>query len=365
MVAAGSPAAVMADPGITVASGALDTLGARAETAAPAHRYVVITDDHVAPLYAARVVASFGPRRTASVLVMPHGEAAKTRETWARLTDEMLALGCGRDTTVIALGGGVAGDMAGFVAATYMRGIPVIQVPTTLLAMIDAAIGGKTAVDTPAGKNLVGAFHPPAAVVVDPAVLATLPPRELRAGLAEGIKHGVIADAAYFARVESDLPVLLEAGGATSSEMEALIAGSIAIKSAIVAADAREQGRRKILNFGHTIGHAVEAASGFTVLHGEAVAIGMAIECRLAELSGAAVCGITDQVCSALDRAGLPTTAPPGIEGPVLVLHTHSDKKVRAGTVEYALPHAIGEMAGAGAGWTIALPDAFVREALA
>jgi 3-dehydroquinate synthase len=365
VVAAGPAASAILDPGITVAPGALETLGARAEAAAPAHRYVVITDDHVGPLYAARVLAAFGPRRTASVLVMPHGEAAKTRATWSRLTDEMLALGCGRDTTVIALGGGVVGDLAGFVAATYMRGIPVIQVPTTLLAMIDAAIGGKTGVDTPAGKNLVGAFHPPAAVVVDPMVLATLPPRELRAGFAEAIKHGVIADAAYFARVESDLPALLEPGGATSPAMEALITGSIAIKSAVVAADAREQGRRKILNFGHTIGHAVEAASGYTVLHGEAVAIGMAIECRLAELSGAAVCGITDQVCSALDRADLPTIAPPELEAPALVLHTHSDKKVRAGAVEYALPHAIGEMAGAGTGWTVALPDAFVREALA
>ena len=344
MVATGSPPSAILDPGIAVAPGALDTLGARAEAAAPAHRYVVITDDHVGPLYAARVLASFGARRVASVLAMPHGEAAKTRATWSRLTDEMLALGCGRDTTVLALGGGVVGDMAGFVAATYMRGVPVIQVPTTLLAMIDAAIGGKTAVDTPAGKNLVGAFHPPSAVVVDPLVLATLPPRELRAGFAEAIKHGVIADAAYFARVESDLVALLEPEGATSPGMEALITGSIAIKSAVVAADAREHGRRKTLNFGHTIGHAVEAASGFAVLHGEAVAIGMAVECRLAELSGTAVCGITDQVCSALDRANLPTIVPPGLEGPALVSLTHSDKKVRAGAVEYALPHAIGEM---------------------
>jgi 3-dehydroquinate synthase len=365
VVAGESPAPEILDPGITVAPGALDTVGARAEAAAPAHRFVIITDDHVGPLYAARAAASFGAHGTASIVVMPHGEAAKTRETWSRLTDEMLALGCGRDTTVIALGGGVVGDMAGFVAATYMRGIPVVQVPTTLLAMIDAAIGGKTGVDTPAGKNLVGAFHPPAAVVVDPMVLATLPSRELRAGFAEAIKHGVIASAPYFTRVASDLPGLLEPGGATGPGMAAVIRGSIAIKSAVVAADAREQGRRKILNFGHTIGHAVEAASGFSMLHGEAVAIGMAIECRLAELSGAAVCGITDQVCGVLDRAGLPTIAPHGLEAPALVLHTHSDKKVRAGVVEYALPHAIGEMAGADTGWTVPLPDAFVREALA
>jgi 3-dehydroquinate synthase len=356
---------VVTSGGIVVATGALDTAGARAEVAAPAHRYVVITDDHVGPLYADRVVASFSGSHAVSVLVMPHGEAAKTRATWGRLTDEMLALGCGRDTTILALGGGVVGDLAGFVAATYMRGVPVVQVPTTLLAMIDAAIGGKTAVDTPAGKNLVGAFHPPATVVTDPSVLATLPPRELRAGIAEAIKHGVIGDAAYFTRIAAEMPALLAPGGTATAAMEALITGSIAIKSAVVAEDAREHGRRRILNFGHTIGHAIETASDFGMLHGEAVAIGMAVECRLAELSGAAVCGITEQVCAALDRAGLPTLPPPGLDGPDLVRHTHSDKKVRAGAVEYALPHAIGEMAGADTGWTVPLPDAFVREALA
>jgi 3-dehydroquinate synthase len=364
VVAAASRADLAPDANIVVAAGALDGVGSRVEAVAPAHRYVVITDDHVGPLYAERVLASFATRRAASVLVMPHGETAKTRATWSRLTDEMLALGCGRDTTVIALGGGVVGDLAGFVAATYMRGVPVVQVPTTLLAMIDAAIGGKTGVDTPAGKNLVGVFHPPAAVVADPSVLATLPPRELRAGIAEAIKHGVIADAAYFARLESEMPAILAPGGTATAGMDALIAGSIAIKSRVVADDAREHGRRRILNFGHTIGHAIEAASGFAMLHGEAIAIGMAIECRLAELAGAAVCGITEQVCAALDRAELPTVPPPGLDGASLVRHTHSDKKVRAGAVEYALPHAIGEMAGADSGWTVPLPDAFVREAL-
>jgi 3-dehydroquinate synthase len=363
-IAEGAPTALRA-ASITIAAGALETLGERARVAAPAHRYVVVTDDRVGPLYAPRVVASFGTTESIDVLTMPHGEAAKTRATWARLTDELLALGCGRDTTIIALGGGVVGDLAGFVAATYMRGIPVLQVPTTLLAMIDAAIGGKTAVDTPAGKNLVGAFHPPAAVVVDPSVLHSLPPRQLRAGIAEAIKHGVIADAAYFARTEADLPRLLPPANADSAAMSALIAGSIAIKSAVVAEDAHELGRRKILNFGHTIGHAIEGASGFAMLHGEAVAIGMAIECRLAELSGTAVCGITEQVCAALDTAELPTIVPSDLDGAAIVRLTHADKKARAGTVEYALPHVIGEMAGADSGWAVPLPDAFVREALA
>jgi 3-dehydroquinate synthase len=352
------------DPSITVATGALDGLGARVRGAAPGHRYVIVTDDAVGPLYAARAVASFSGMEAVDVLTIPAGEDSKSRATWARLTDDMLALGCGRDTVVIALGGGVVGDLAGFLAATYLRGVPIVQVPTTLLAMIDAAIGGKTGVDTPAGKNLVGALHRPAAVIVDPGVLDTLPPRQLRAGMAEAIKHGVIADAAYFAQVRADLPALLGPGGAASAGMVALISRSIAIKSAVVAGDVDERGRRKILNFGHTIGHAVEAASGYAVLHGEAVAIGMATECRLAELAGVGARGITDEVCAVLDAAALPTASPPGLSPEAIVGFTHADKKARAGAVEYALPRTIGEMAGADSGWAVPLPDAFVVESL-
>jgi 3-dehydroquinate synthase len=349
---------------VSVGTGALDGLGERVRTAAPAHRYVIVTDTVVGPLYARRAVTSFGPGVAVDVLTIPAGESSKTRATWAQLTDDLIALGCGRDTTLVALGGGVVGDLAGFVAATYLRGIPIVQVPTTLLAMIDAAIGGKTGVDTPAGKNLVGALHPPAAVVVDPTLLESLPTRQLRAGMAEAIKHGVVADAAYFDRVRADLPTLLAPGGARSPGMEHLIRHSIGIKSAVVAADAAEHGRRKILNFGHTIGHAVEAASGYSLLHGEAVAIGMATECRLAELAGVGACGITDEVCAALDAAALPTVSPPGLSADTIVDFTHVDKKSRAGTVEYALPRAIGEMAGADSGWAVPLPDAFVIESL-
>jgi len=351
------------DDAAVLAPGALDRLGAEARAVAPAYRYTIITDHHVGPLYAARAVASFGGGRV-DVLTVPAGEHSKTRTTWAALTDEMLALGCGRDTVVIALGGGVVGDLAGFVAATFLRGVPVVQVPTTLVAMIDAAIGGKTGVDTPAGKNLVGAFHAPAAVVIDPTVLDTLPAAQVRAGLAEAIKHGVIADAGYFDRTIAALPVLLAPGGATTPAMTAIIAGSIAIKAAIVAADAREHGRRKVLNFGHTIGHAVEAASEYTLLHGEAVAIGMAIESRLAELAGIATAGIADRVRAALDAAGLPSRLPATAVAADIVTRTHLDKKARAGIVEYALPRSLGDMAGADSGWAVALPDAFVTEAL-
>lgn len=349
---------------VTVAAGSLDGLGALVRKAAPAHRYVIVTDSVVGPLYADRAVASLGTETMVDVLSIPAGEASKTRRTWARLTDAMIELGCRRDSAVVALGGGVVGDLAGFVAATFLRGVPVVQVPTTLLAMIDAAIGGKTGVDTAAGKNLVGALHPPAAVVVDPTLLETLPERHLRSGLAEAIKHGVVADAGYFERVRADLPKLLAPDGARSPAMEHLIRHSIGIKSAVVAADAAEHGRRKILNFGHTIGHAVEAASGYALLHGEAVAIGMAAECRLAELAGVGACGITEEVCGALDAARLPIAPPADLSAETIVDFTHVDKKSRAGAVEYALPRAIGEMAGAGANWAVALPDAFVLESL-
>ncbi|HEX5437585.1 MAG TPA: 3-dehydroquinate synthase family protein, partial [Gemmatimonadaceae bacterium] len=205
-------------------------MGEVAREAAPAHRYAIITDTNVEPLYAGRVTASFGTAES-DVFRVQAGEAQKTRESWAHLTDEMLARGFGRDSCTIALGGGVVGDLAGFVAATFMRGIPFIQVPTTLLAMIDASIGGKTGVDAPAGKNLVGAFHHPAAVLADPGALATLPSPELRAGLAEAIKHGVIADAAYFKQVADCAPQLADVP--SGDTMQAIITRSIEIKAGV------------------------------------------------------------------------------------------------------------------------------------
>ena len=341
---------------VTIESGIIGDLGARASRVAPAHRYAIVTDAHVGPLYAQRVCASLGP--SCVLFTIPAGESEKTRETWARVTDEMLAAGFGRDSAIIAVGGGVVGDLAGFVAATYMRGIPFVQVPTTLLAMIDASIGGKTGVDTPAGKNLVGAFHQPAAVLVDPEVLATLPARELRAGLAEAIKHGVIADAGYFDRTVEALPALLAPGGSTSAAMRSLIEGSVAIKESVVARDEREHGLRKILNFGHTLGHAAEASSGYALLHGEAIAIGMAVESRLAERLGLAEAGTADRVRMALALATLPCQVPSSLDPERLVALTKTDKKARRERVEYALPHAIGTMAGGSSDWGIAVDDA-------
>src|SRR5881394_387280 len=259
---------------IVIGRGLLADLPAFVKAACPASRYVVITDSHVANLYGKQVMARFHDAKLqVELLEFPAGEWNKTRETWALLSDRMLAARIGRDSAVIALGGGVVGDVAGFVAATYLRGVPCIQAPTTLLAMIDSSIGGKTGVDVAGGKNLVGAFHQPRLVVADLDLLGTLPASQLAAGIAEAVKHGAIADADYFAFLEREHDAVTTR---QPDALEQLVGRSVEIKAGVVAADERETGRRAILNFGHTVAHAVEATVQFAVLHGEAVAIGMA-----------------------------------------------------------------------------------------
>jgi 3-dehydroquinate synthase len=347
---------------VRIAPGLRREFASRVAAAAPAHRYAVVSDEHVAPHYAgdlAQVLAAHGVTTTH---VIPAGEAHKTRDTWARITDEMLDAGCARDTTVVALGGGVVGDLAGFVAATFMRGVPVVQCPTTLLAMIDASVGGKTGVDTRAGKNLVGAFHPPAAVLADVEVLRTLPIEHLRAGLAEAIKHGVIADTEYFAALHASSRSILT--GDPDATMNAVVR-SVEIKAAIVREDAREHGLRKTLNFGHTLGHAIEQASGYALLHGECVAIGMVLEARLAERLGLAPRETASAIEDALRHAELPVARPRELDAELVLAATRLDKKSRAGVVEYALPAGIGRMAGSDSSWGIPVDDALVREVLA
>ena len=337
-----------------VGSGALSNLGALAASTR-AHRAAIVTDTNVGPHYAARASTALAALDPVTVTA-PAGETHKTRETWALVTDELLAHGLGRDSVVVALGGGVVGDLAGFVAATYLRGVPLVQVPTSLVAMIDAAIGGKTGVDVPAGKNLVGAFHAAQFVVVDPELLVTLPDREFRSGLAEAIKHGAIADADYFAFVADRADTLQDARRANAADLEHVIDRSVAIKSAIVTRDARESGERKILNFGHTLGHAIEAASGYDLLHGEAIAIGMVLEARLGEALGVTATGTAAGLKTVLERAGLPTATTLDPAG--LVARTRTDKKKTAGRIEYALPAAIGRFAD----WTTPVDDGAVLE---
>ena len=347
---------------VVVAAGLRHEYARHIADAAPAHHYAIVSDVEVAPHYAEPLVLSLAARGPVSVHVIPSGEAHKTRDTWARVTDGLLEAGCGRDTTVVALGGGVVGDLAGFVAATFMRGVPVVQCPTSLLAMIDASIGGKTGVDTAAGKNLVGAFHPPAAVLADVETIRTLSLAQRRAGLAEAIKHGVLADADYFARLDADLPALLDAE--PSATLDA-VARSVEIKAEVVRADEREHGRRKTLNLGHTLGHALEHVSGYALLHGEAIAIGMVLEARIAERLGVAEPGTAQRIRELLERAGLPVQRPAALPVDAIVDATRLDKKARQGRVEYSLPARIGAMAAADSGWSLPVDDQLVHEVLA
>ena len=331
--------------------------------AGPEARYAVISDSHVGKRYGEKLVAELhraGVR--AELITFPAGEWNKSRETWSALSDRMLAARFGRDSVVLALGGGVVGDVAGFVAATYLRGIPWVQVPTTLLAMIDSSIGGKTGVDVVQGKNLLGAFYQPRLVVADLEALTTLPGPQLLAGMAEAIKHGVIADAGYCDVLEREHPAIVARDLAV---LERVVVRSVEIKAEVVSTDEREAGRRAVLNFGHTVGHAVEATSAYALLHGEAVAIGMALEARIAERSGIAEAGTAARVAALLERFGLPLEAPEGASVDDLLGSMGHDKKARAGQVYLALPRRVGAMHGdAQLGWTVPIPEDLLREIL-
>lgn len=344
--------------------GALSALGTLVAQWAPAHRYAIIADATVAARHGERMLSAFPRERTHCITVAP-GEQEKTRERWAQLTDALFEWGAGRDTTVVAIGGGVVGDLAGFVAATFMRGVPIVQVPTTLLAMVDASVGGKTGIDTSAGKNLVGAFHDPRAVLIDPDVLETLPRDVLRSGLAEMIKHGIVADKAYFDAMMREFEII-HRDGAFATALPSLIAGSVRIKAAVVAYDAREGGIRHVLNFGHTIAHAIERELHYEILHGDAVAMGMVLETRIAMRLGLANESVTRDVELAVQCAGLPSTLPRNrsLTADAIVRSTRGDKKARGGSVRYALPKAIGEMETADGRYSVAVPDAVVREVL-
>ncbi len=324
---------------VLVGRGLLARLPALLAEACPAYAYAVIADAHVAERHGP---ALLGPLEAAGLrarlVPFPAGEWNKSREQWAELTDRMLAAGFGRDAAVIAFGGGVAGDLGGFVAATYLRGIPAVQVPTTLLAMIDASVGGKTALDVPAGKNLVGAFHPPRLVVADVELLATLPRAQLAAGLAEALKHAAIRDAAYLDRLADPRPVFAH----DLDALQDIVRRSVEIKAEIVAADPLEAGPRQMLNFGHTIAHAVETVCGFDLLHGECVAIGMLAEAAIGEQLGATEPDVRAQLLRLCDAYALPLALPAELPREQLLEVMRRDKKSRGDRVRLALPQALG-----------------------
>lgn len=326
----------------------------------PASQYVVITDSTVAPLYGHQLTSALGAEVTATLVTFPAGEWNKNRETWSALTDQVLAAGIGRDGAVVALGGGVVGDVAGFVAATVLRGIPYVQVPTTLLAMIDSSIGGKTGVDTAHGKNLVGAFHQPRAVIADVSTLKTLPAIHRSAGMSEALKHGFIADALYVDSLVRDRDRIMDAEPAALVEA---VRRSVEIKASVVADDERELGRRAILNFGHTVGHAIETVCGYEILHGEAVALGMIVETELGKQLGFTEASTATLVREAIEVFGLPTKITVDASADQLLDVMAHDKKVRDGSVRFALPRRPGEMARGNAGeWTVTAERSLIRD---
>ena len=306
----------------------------------PGRHALIVTDANVAPLYLARVQAALAGK-TVQAVVLPPGEQEKTLARFGELMAALAALGASRDVTVIALGGGVVGDLAGFAAASWMRGVRLLQLPTTLLAMVDSSIGGKTAVDLPSGKNLVGAFHQPAAVLADTATLATLPDRELRAGLAEVVKYGAIGDAGFFAWLEANAAQLLTGDAAC---LEYAIAVSCRHKAAVVVRDETEQGERMLLNFGHTFGHAIETEQGYGgLLHGEAVAVGMLLAARLSSHLGRAPAADACRLQDLLESLGLPTAVPAGLAPDALLQRMRLDKKALSGSLRLVLWRGIGQ----------------------
>jgi 3-dehydroquinate synthase len=349
---------------IHIGTGLLDEVPGLLQRHCPAARYAIVADSTVAKLFGDRLAMACGAAGVpATVFTFPSGEWNKTRETWAMLSDRLLGAHVGRDAAVVALGGGVTGDVAGFVASTYLRGVPFVQIPTSLLAMIDSSIGGKTGVDVPSGKNLLGTLHQPRLVVADLAVLGSLPAAHLAAGLAEAVKHGVIADREYFDFLDRECGAILEKQPAA---LERVVRRSVEIKAHIVGLDERETGLRAVLNFGHTIGHAIEAAMGYEMLHGEAVAVGMALEARLAEALGVAEGGTADGITRLLERYRLPVTRPETVGPDALLELMGHDKKNRGGELRFALPRRIGQMHGdSGAGWTVTADEAAIRAALA
>jgi len=325
-----------------VGASILDRIGRLASDAGlKPGRCAVVTDANVEKLYAAQVVAALEKSGFAPTMIsVSPGEASKSLATLEALYDRMTSAGLDRASAVFALGGGVVGDLAGFAAATFLRGILLVQIPTTVVAQVDSALGGKTGINRPQAKNLVGAFYQPRLVVADVATLATLPAREFREGLAEVIKYGAIMDAPMIADLECDLDLIL---ARKLDLLEAVVARSLAHKAAVVSADEREAGLRKTLNFGHTIGHAIEASAGYgNYLHGEAVAIGMAAAARLSSAYAGLSADEASRLQRLLERAGLPTAMPPGWRSDEFLRALGLDKKRAGGAIEFVLLDRLG-----------------------
>jgi len=317
---------------VRIADGILKTAGEEIRKTLGDGRIMVVTDDTVDALYAAALEDSLKAAGYAvSKFVIPHGEASKNAKNWLSLLNTLAENAFTRTDMLCALGGGVVGDLTGFAAASYLRGVKYVGIPTTLLAMVDSSVGGKTAIDLDAGKNLCGAFHHPSLVLCDPGTLSTLPPEVFADGMAEVIKYGVIGDRALFdlLKAKDDLP------------MEEIIRRCVAMKAEIVAADEEDRGVRKLLNFGHTAGHAIEARAHFTMLHGHGVAAGMVIAARFAHARGLCDAGVIEEIADLVRLYGLPDASPyPAQE---LIDTALRDKKREGASIDLVLPERIGK----------------------
>ncbi|MFN3523428.1 MAG: 3-dehydroquinate synthase [Phenylobacterium sp.] len=332
---------------VLIGAGLLDAAGARIAPFVKRGRVAVVSDETVFALHGARLTASLESAGLAApAVIVPPGEATKSFEGLADLCDRLLALELDRGDLIVAFGGGVVGDLAGFAAAIYKRGIDFVQIPTTLLAQVDSSVGGKTAIDTPRGKNLIGAFHQPRLVLADLDVLGTLSAREMRAGYAEVIKYGLLGDLSFFQWLEAHGAAVL------AREPQALahaVARSVEMKAEIVAEDEKEAGRRALLNLGHTFGHALEAETGYgeALLHGEAVAAGSALAFRFSAAQGLCPGQDAERAVAAIAGAGLPTRLSEISSQPFdaarLVRHMAQDKKAEGGRLTFILARALGE----------------------
>lgn len=321
---------------VRVQSGGLDHIGDMLKARNLNGPVAVVTDTNVGEQYLAQVTESLtNCGYEAHGITIQAGEEFKTLETASNLWAAFLSAKIERSSTIIGLGGGVVGDLAGFAAATFLRGVPWVAVPTSLLAMVDASLGGKTGADLPQGKNLIGAFYPPKLVLADPEGIQTLPEEEFISGMAEVIKHGIIADP----KLLRNLPGFKNLGG-----LDETIRRAMAVKILVIEEDPFEKGLRAALNYGHTVGHGVELVSGFQIKHGEAVAIGMVVEARMAEQIGLAPNGLADQIAQILTSVGLPTEIPFDLDRTEIIAAMHRDKKKAAGIVRFALPAAIGNV---------------------
>jgi len=347
-----APYQISIEPGLIASAAAM----LQAITPTPPTRVCIVTDENVGEIHLGKIEMSFLLEGVETVsCVVPAGEQHKNLDTISTIYDKFLAAKIERTTPIIALGGGVVGDMTGFVAATILRGVPFVQVPTTLLAMVDASVGGKTGVDHAIGKNLIGAFHQPISVLVDPETLKTLPERELRSGLAECIKHEVIRDADGFGKLEESIGQMLNL---SMPHLTQLIAHNVAIKAKVVMADPFERGERAHLNFGHTFGHAIESVSKFSYSHGESIALGMVAASRAALKLGMLDEASVHRIIQLIAAAGLPTGGMTLDVGEVFSA-MYFDKKVKSGKLRFVLPDRIGHVV-----IRDDVPDAVVREAL-